>query len=187
MDYLIVFPLKHIRVPSPHTHQSPCLSVYSGGALRPWLGWYQADIMRPFQLPSLFLPLPLSDDVVVVFAKRSLLQTLAQSSLSITEPEQMWRLPVFHLFLPWKVYTRHTVPALCIECNNLSIASLFHTQNRWPSPQNVENLAHVLMECSAAVSSFSSAACSLGGGNPTAALIREKPRSGAGCLAVDQI
>ncbi len=96
--------------------------------------------MRPFQLPSLFLPVPLSDDVVVVFAKRSLLQTLAQSSLSITEPEQMWRLPVFHLFLPWKVYTRHTVPALCIECNNLSIASLFHTQNRWPSPQNVENL-----------------------------------------------
>ncbi len=62
--------------------------------------------MRPFQLPSLFLPVPLSDDVVVVFAKRSLLQTLAQSSLSITDPEQMWRLPVFHLFLPWKVYTR---------------------------------------------------------------------------------
>lgn len=64
--------------------------------------------MRQFQLPSLFLPLPLSDDVVVVFVKRSLLQTLAQSPLSIREPEQMWQLPVFNLFLS----TAYTLPEM---------------------------------------------------------------------------
>jgi len=43
------------------------------------------------------------------------------------------------------------------------------------------------MKGSAAIPSFSSGACSLGGGNLTAALIRGKPGSGAGCVAVDQL